>query len=125
MEHEFDTPTLEQILHFETKVWEALQRGDASADRALLAPDFVGVYPSGFAGRTEHAEQLQQGPSVERFNLSEARLMVLSPELALLSYRARYLGLGSGDEREMYVSSLWRREGEGWINLFSQDTPAE
>jgi hypothetical protein len=46
-----DDVDLDSLLALETKVWEALQRGDAEQDRALLSADFIGVYPSGFADR--------------------------------------------------------------------------
>jgi hypothetical protein len=49
---------------------------------------------------------------------------VLGPEHGLLVYRARYVRAGGIAEEEMYVSSIWRRRGDGWVNLFSQDTPA-
>ena len=46
---------LNAFIELETEVWDALRRGDAEADARLLAEDFLGVYPSGFAGRSDHA----------------------------------------------------------------------
>jgi hypothetical protein len=48
----------------------------------------------------------------------------LGPDHALLAYRATYLRVGRAAEEEMFVSSIWRRERTGWVNVFSQDTPA-
>ena len=121
LQRENPPPDLAGMLALESSVWEALVRGDAEADRAALSPDFLGVYPSGFSDREGHVSQLDAGPSVSEYALSEARLQVYAPDLAMLSYRARFR---RGQElQEMYVSSLWQRQGHGWRNLFSQDTP--
>ena len=121
LQSENPPPDLAGMLALESSVWEALVRGDAEADRAALSPDFLGVYPSGFSDREGHVSQLDAGPSVAEYALSEARVQVYAPDLVMLSYRARFR---RGQEwQEMYVSSLWQREGPGWRNLFSQDTP--
>ena len=114
---------LAELLAQEEQVWEALWRGDAEADKALLLPEFLGVYPSGFSGRDGHAEQLEAGPSVEAFRLSEARVLPVGADHAMLCYRADYRRVGQAAEEAMYVSSLWQRARQGWRNLFSQDTP--
>ncbi|MEL0435684.1 nuclear transport factor 2 family protein [Phycobacter sp. K97] len=115
---------LQEILACETAVWQALQNGDVAADRAALHPKFLGVYPSGFAGRDAHSGQLLNGPTVARFALSKARILTLAADCALLAYLATYHLPGDETERAMYVSSVWKREGAGWINVFSQDTEA-
>lgn len=114
---------LQELLALETRVWRALKEGNRDADAALLAPDFLGVYPSGFAGRDDHADQLQQGPSVDWFEISQARIIPVGNAHGMLCYLARYCRPGQTVAEEMYVSSLWRREGSGWRNLFSQDSP--
>src|SRR5690606_14487082 len=58
---------LAELIACETAVWQALVSGDAEADRAALAADFLGVYPDGFAGRDAHAAQLSGGPTVTGF----------------------------------------------------------
>jgi hypothetical protein len=120
--------TIEEVVELERQVWSALVAGDAAADASLLTDDFLGVYPSGFAGRSDHAGQLRDGPTVASFDLSDARLLELSTDVALLSYRADYLPQGGGGTlagpQTMYVTSIWRHGPEGWRNVFSQDTPA-
>lgn len=115
---------LDDLLACETRVWEALVTGDAAADAAALSADFLGVYPDGFAGKGDHAGQLADGPTVARFHLTDVQVKPLGADHALLAYCARYLRVGRAEEEEMYVSSIWRRSGEGWVNIFSQDTPA-
>lgn len=113
------------LLAQETRVWQALVAGDAAADAALLAPGFLGLYPDGYAGRDDHAAQLAGGPSVQGYEITEARALPLAAGLALLTYRASYTRPAGGAAERMWVSSIWRQEAEGWINLFSQDTPCD
>jgi hypothetical protein len=99
-----------------------------AADAALLAGDFLGVYSSGFAGRSDHTDQLHDGPTVSSYELSDARLVELSTDVVLLAYRASYTrpGAEAGTGREsMYVASVWQRRDRRWRNVFSQDTAAE
>ncbi len=119
-------PRLDDILGLETEVWQALVDGDAAADERLLAEDFVGVYPTGFAGRDDHVTPVQEGPTVSDFVLAETRLLVVSDTAALLAYRADYRRVtpdGPGPPETMFVSSLWCERDGRWVNVFSQDTP--
>lgn len=116
---------LKTLLAQEHRVWAALTSGDAVADQALLSPAFIGLYPDGYAGRAEHVAQLAGGPTVARYRLEEARALPLAEGLGLLCYRAEYARPGGAAWERMWVSSLWRREGAGWVNLFSQDTPCD
>jgi hypothetical protein len=118
---------LETFIELETKVWDALRRGDAEEDARLLSEDFLGVYPSGFADRADHAGELANGPTVADFELHDARLMVLSDNDVLLAYRADWHRVAAGERgsaESMYVSSLWSRRSGEWVNVFSQDCPA-
>jgi hypothetical protein len=115
------------FVDLETQVWEALAHGDADADRALLTSDFLGVYTTGFANRSEHAAQLANGPTVATYAITDARLIRVSPTNVLLCYRADYRRMRDGrpgDEETMFISSLWTERDGRWLNSFSQDTPA-
>ena len=114
---------LEELSACETRVWQALVSGDTAADMAALAAGFLGVYSSGFADKADHAGQLADGPTVASFALSDLRVMSLGRDHAVLSYFARY-SRPMGVEETMYVSSIWQRSGDSWVNVFSQDTPA-
>jgi hypothetical protein len=118
-----DLSLLEELSGCETAVWLALVDGDAAADMAALDASFLGVYPSGFADKADHAGQLDDGPTVASFTLMDLRVKALGHDHAILSYRARYCRPAQSEE-DMYVSSVWLRKGDGWVNVFSQDTPA-
>lgn len=117
-------PDPEYFVELETKVWQALVDGDAAADRELLAEDFLGVYPDGFAGRDAHVSQFAAEPTVTDFSINQPHWIELSADAHLLCYLARFRRPGSEEMQTMYVSSLWQRIGDRWQNTFSQDTPA-
>jgi len=119
---------VDDFLQLERRVWDALVEGDAETDIELLAEDFLGVYPTGFASRSDHVEQLAAGPSVSAYALSEPRKIDVSDRAVMLSYRAdiqRASGVGDRHPEVLYISSLWCQQGGRWINVFSQDTPAK
>lgn len=113
------------FLELESKVWEALVAGDMQIDASLLADDFLGVYSSGMAGKEEHAAQLEGGPTVADYSLSDARLLMLAEDTVLLTYLARWTRRATGKQDAMYITSIWKKSGEVWLNIFSQDTKAE
>ncbi|MGB3408468.1 MAG: nuclear transport factor 2 family protein [Jannaschia sp.] len=115
---------LVDLVAAETAIWQALVEGDAQADGAALHPSFLGVYGDGCAGRDAHAAQLADGPTVADFTLGQTRVTPLGDEVAILSYRAIFTRPGGDAPEAAWVSSVWRRAGAGWVNLFRQDTPA-
>ena len=119
-----ELPPIEHFLAFEERVWKALMTGDAEIDKEMLSPGFLGVYPSGFSDRDGHAGQLESGPTISDYALSDVQLLPVGPRHAMLIYAATYTRPGQVPPEKMYVSSLWERQGQSWCNIFSQDTPA-
>lgn len=117
-------PTEAELVAAETAVWEALRLGDRAADRALLAEEFLGVYPTGFIGRDEHVAELDAGPIVAEYEILETRRLPAGLDSALLAYRVRFRPTAEEEPVTWMVSSIWRREADGsLVNTFSQDTP--
>ncbi len=116
---------LDRFLTLEKTVWQALVTGDRDADRRMLEDGFLGVYAAGFSDKAGHVGQLDAGPTVAEYALSDARLLLLAEGVVLLAYRARFRRIGREVPEVMYVSSVWRETGQGWRNIFSQDTAAE
>jgi hypothetical protein len=109
----------------EKAVWDAIKSKNKSADSGLLADDFVGLYDTGFAAKSDHVSQMDDKYAIERYDLQDTKVLRLSSTMALLLYKATCKGTGAWEQycsRPDYVSSLWvEREGH-WVNLFSQDT---
>jgi len=80
-----DQDTAAEVEAAERAVWAALMRGDKAADLALLSPDFLGVYPSGFADRAEHAMQCDDGPSVLGYEMAGITHRSLAQGVALIA----------------------------------------
>jgi len=119
------TNQLQFFVDLEQAVWQALIDGDANADARLLSDDFLGVYPSGFASLDDHVSMLDDGPIVASYDLSDARLTMVSETAALLSYQADFVRPGDPSTIVWYISSLWCNRDDRWVNTFSQDTAAQ
>lgn len=112
------------FIKLEASVWDALASGDPAADRELLSTDFLGVYPTGFSTRAEHAAELADGPTVTSYAITDARLIDVAADTVMLCYRADYQRPGSPEREAMFISSLWCERDGRWWNTFSQDSPA-
>lgn len=115
--------TTQFFVDLESGVWDTQVSGDPHAQRELLSADFLGVYPSGFANRDEHAEQLSDGPITASYSITDARLIEVSEDSVLLCYRADHQPSGQDETETMYISSLWVERDGRWWNTFSQDSP--
>lgn len=113
---------VERFIELESRVWNALVAGDPEADAAMLTDDFVGIYGTGVSGKTEHRQQLENGPIVEHYEILEPRIKVISGRSVMLSYLAEWTRPGNPKLERMYVSSLWQESDGEWKNSFSQDT---
>ncbi len=113
-----------EILACEKKVWDAMIAGDAHVDAAALSDGFLGIYPDGYSGKSDHVAQLSNGPTIIGYELSDIRILPLGDSHASLTYCADFLATGSDETKRMYVTSIWQRDSDGWINILSQDTPA-
>ncbi len=122
------TYNTQQFLQLEKEVWSALVSGDTIVDSQLLTDDFLGVYGCGFSGKSDHINQLKDGPIVADYEILEARIQVLSEDAILLSYLVNFTPCKDGEvgkSESMYVTSIWRQNKGVWKNSFSQDTPIE
>jgi hypothetical protein len=108
----------------ERSVWDALVCGDDIADQTALHERFLGVYPDGFASKADHVGQLVHGPTIQDYDLTDFRLIILGIDHALLCYHANFVRVARTEREAMYVSSIWQRGFDRWANVFSQDTPA-
>lgn len=113
---------IDHFLELEKTVWQALVTGDATADAGMLEDGFLGVYASGFSDKAGHVGQLDAGPTVAKYSISDAHLLALADGVVLLAYRADFKRVGRDTSEVMFVSSIWRQTGQGWRNIFSQDT---
>ena len=79
----------------------------------------------GSSGQTYDKQSVIEALSTEervRMSISEFRLLSLTPDLALVTYRV-IAHSSAGGESHSLRSSLWRRVGGNWRMLFHQGTP--
>lgn len=113
-------PLLAEITALERHVWNALDEGDTVADASLLSADFLGVYPDGFAAKSDHTGQLADGPTVIQYGLDGFHVRALCADHTLLSYRAKFQRTTRAAPEVMYVTSICQRSSIGWTNIFSR-----
>ena len=109
----------------EKQVWEALKNGDVNADASLLSDDFLGVYEDGFSTKEDHLAQLRNGPIISSYKIGSIRLLQLGPEIVSLTYSATAIFLKNDTQDSqnlLYITSIWARRFNKWVNIFSQDT---
>jgi hypothetical protein len=117
--------TIDTFEHLETAMWTSLVEGDGPAADQLLSSDYLGVYTTGFADRADYIAALANGPITASFEISESRIFAVSDTAVMYSYRADFKSRQDGPTEVMYISSLWCKRGDRWVNVFSQDTPGE
>ena len=109
----------------EIQVWEALKNGDKNANSKLLSDDFLGVYETGLGSKEDHLELLRNGPIISCYEIGSSQLIQLGPEIASLTYSATATFLrNEGEDTQvlLYITSIWARRLNKWVNIFSQDT---
>lgn len=82
------------------------------------------MYPTGFANRADHAVQLADGPTIASYSITEAKLIEVSTDAAMLRDRAIYQRPHRSVGESMFISSLWLRKDGRWRNAFSHHPPA-
>ena len=113
------------FLGLEIQVWEALKNGDKNANSRLLSDDFLGVYETGLGSKEDHLELLRNGPIISCYEIGSSQLIQLGPEIASLTYSATATFLrneGKDTQVLLYITSIWARRLNKWVNIFSQDT---
>ncbi|WNV05025.1 DUF4440 domain-containing protein [Candidatus Methylospira mobilis] len=107
--------TLERELHS-----ASARQGSRAAE--LLADDFVEF---GRSGRSYSKVQILEALGSEPADLitsSEYKLSLLSPTVALLTYKSQR---NTDASTCTLRSSIWRQQGEAWQMVFHQGTPTK
>ena len=113
------------FLGLEMQVWEALKTGDKNTNSNLLSDDFLGVYETGLSSKNDHLELLQNGPIILCYKIGPSQLIQLGPETVSLTYSATATFLENdkqNTETLLFITSIWTRRLNKWVNIFSQDT---
>ena len=117
--------TLEQrLIEVETAGWEALSTPGAGAEfyRANMTEDALMVFGFGVLERAAAIDAMAAAPPWSWFRLEQPRVVELSEEAAVLTYRATAQREGDA-EYSAWTTSVYVRFGSEWRLAFHQQTP--
>ena len=84
-----------------------------------------GVYETGLSSKEDHLELLRNGPIISCYEIGSSQLIQLGPETVSLTYSATATFLENdkqNTETLLFITSIWTRRLNKWVNIFSQDT---
>lgn len=111
---------LEGFLDVEERFW----KGDASYYRGRLTEDALMVFggPVGTLTRERTVETIAAAPRWIEVRMSEPRLIRLSEDAVLLTYRAAARREGDDEPYHAHASSVYVRRNGDWRLAFHQQT---
>ncbi len=118
-------PTADDIIAQEQVLWKAYAGGDVAEFGSLMLPDFVSIAKK-ISTRDEVLTaftQFHRTCSVAPVNMISPQVMILSPDVATITYNARFST--TCDNRaakiSINVSTVWvRRQGEWKMHLHTE-----
>lgn len=120
--------TLVQTLTgYEREAWATYARRDVAAAPARLAADYSDLQTDGTVlDRAGHLAFVPEA-NLADYSLDQFRVFRLTPDSALVTYRARSrenTASGPGPQSVALVTSGWARRDGRWLNVFYREVPA-
>ena len=115
-------PLVQTIRQLEERLLQPDVRHSPGELEKYLAEEFVEY---GSTGRVYDRQAIIDelgSESALRFSLTDFKLQMLSPEIALATYCAVCDDGASGDKTHSRRSSLWKKTGDQWQIVFHQGT---
>jgi hypothetical protein len=110
------------LLALKAAAIRATEKGDAAFYADYLANDAIGVTPFGVFNKQQILQGMKDGKSFKSSKIEDSRAVALGDEAGLVTYRATFEVEGR-PAAEFFVSTLYRRFGDGWKGVFYQQTP--
>lgn len=116
-------PTI--LLAHEKAHARALKERNKKALEVLLAPEFIGITPSGRFSKKDVLSTLLPGLILQEFIISNPQLMGASPDSAILVYQciADCTMDGQSMTGTFHVAAHYAKQEEKWVLLVWQITP--
>jgi hypothetical protein len=113
------------LLDLEDEMWRANREGDGAFYDRMVRDDGLVVSRYGVATKAEIVPVVtkNENPFI-RTDLSDRKVLRITPDSALVTYKAAVTALIDGSEVEFQVlaTSVYAREGDGWRSVFHQQT---
>ena len=120
-------PTKEDILAIEKKAWEAWKTKDVKHLDELLSDRSVSFGSSGRSDKAASMKSYNESKcDIKSYAFSDEQMNMLGPDLAILTFKAAqdYTCDGKKGKPNVWVSSVYVREGDKWKSLFYGETEA-
>lgn len=105
---------------------QAYANEDTATIRRMIAPDAVSIAPR-YGGAASPDEQIGTFEEIERTHsdYSPIEVVLLRPDVALVTFEKSYTGTykGAALPPRVFVSEIWLKDGDTWLNRFYQETP--
>jgi hypothetical protein len=107
------------------KLWDAFQKKDKTALASLLDDRFR-MFEEGTSSFGDKKAEVKAVDEFElvSYTLSDFSVNPLGPNSALVTYIAQYEGKSGGEssKAKSVFAEVWTRTGDGWKNLYLQET---
>lgn len=119
-------PTKEALVAREKGAWEAWQKRDGKYFEGFLSEKYVAF---GAEGRMDKAATIKATTAanceVKSFSISDEQMHVVSPDVAVLSYKAAqdYTCDGKKGPANVWSGAVYVREGDAWKCALYAETP--
>ncbi|MCZ7421225.1 MULTISPECIES: nuclear transport factor 2 family protein [unclassified Micromonospora] len=112
-----------ELFALEQEGWRAISSANGDFYRQLVTAQTLVVEHDGISTGDDLVAEIDGNTSpFTGFTLDEQRIVPVSDDTAVITYRAIAEVSGRGTFR-LYMSSLWQRQADGWKLLFHQQTP--
>jgi hypothetical protein len=118
-----DDALARQLIANERGAWDKYAKRDVEGSRPAMAEDYADVQGDGSVLDREAHLAFVPEANVEWYELDRFHVIRLSPDAAVVTYRARARDRGAKDPYEADVTSGWSRRKGRWLNTFYRETP--
>jgi hypothetical protein len=115
----------DSLLAQERKLIDAVNRKDKAAISELLADEAMSITSRGKQTTRDIIQSLEK-LSFSKHQISDAKAIPVSPDVAILTYKFSLTGGVTGQTpatTNVYATSVWRQRDGKWRSVFYQETP--
>jgi hypothetical protein len=110
----------QELLDLKQAALDASARHDADHYRRYLADDAVAATPAGIADKESVVAAVRTG-GFRSIAVRDTKVVILDQDAGMVTYRATY-ATDSGN-RDVFVSTVYRRRNGTWQGVLYQQTP--
>lgn len=118
-------PSKETLMTMEKAAWEAWKSRDAKWMTENASDKYVGFGAGARQDKAAAIKGYEQKCEIKTYTLSDDRLQMVGPDLAVLTFRGAqdYTCDGKKGAAEVRATSMYVREGDKWKAVFYAETP--